>query len=350
MSERTLFCGADVGCNYAKIYGGKGRQIAIRSSVSTKPQIGVAMASSAVADEIVIHINDSNYAVGPRVADPIDTRFADYYTSDLNAALALAAMTRTFGDLSDSEINAVFGLPLNVFYNSRGERNNDLIKNRSKAWKQHARIVRSPVEAGLPRDGSVFNRLSGASEGVAVYLDWLLDEEGREQGDPNGMVLVVDIGGNTTDIALLENGSLLFDGASTSFEVGALHLYERIAASAKDRMGLARTPTLGSIEKAIREDGGQLNIGNHSENIRDLVASERRAIVNELIPRIQKILSKRVDEVETVLFAGGTSKLLEEDLRGVQVGKAKIRVVEDPQFANARGYYKLARAMSNKQE
>lgn len=349
MKERTLFAGADVGCNYAKIYGGKGLQIAISSTVSTKPQVGVAMSANAGADEIVISINDNVYAVGPRVAAPIDTRFADYYTSDINTSLALAAMSRIFGDLSNAEINAVFGLPLNVFYNSRGERNDALIKSRSKAWRQRASIVRSPVPAGLPRDGSVFGRLSGASEGVAVYLDWLLDEDGSEKADAKGMVLVVDIGGNTTDIALLEDGQLLFDGASTSFEVGALHLYERVAAAAKDMMGLARTPALTSIEKAIREDGGHLNIGNNSENIRDLVAAERRAIVNELIPRIQKILSKRVDEVETILFAGGTSKLLEEDLKGVRVGKAKIRVVEDPQFANARGYYKLARAMSNKE-
>lgn len=349
MKQRTLFAGADVGCNYAKIYGGEGKKVAITSTVSTKPQVGVSMSSSAAVNEIVVSINDNVYAVGPRVADPIDTRFADYYTSDINAALALAAMIRTFGDLSDAEIHAVFGLPLNVFYNTSGRRNDDLIKRRSKAWRQHASILRSPANESLPRDGSVFGRLSGASEGVAVYLDWLLDEEGREKADAKGMTLVVDIGGNTTDIALLEDGQLLFGGASTSFEVGALHLYERVAAAAKDLMGLARTPTMTQIEKAIREDGGHLNIGNNSENIRDLVAAERRAIVNELIPRIQKVLSKRIDEVETVLFAGGTSKLLDEDLKGVRVGKAKTRVVEDPQFANARGYYKLARAMSNQE-
>ncbi len=344
---KKLIVGADIGCNYAKIYAGAGRQLAIRSSVSTKPQVGVSVASSAGSDEIVLKINDGIYAVGAKVADPIDTRFSNYYSSDLNAAIALAAMLREFGDLSESSISAVFGMPLNVFYNSKGEQNDALIKARAKAWKQQASVVSSlGGGAVLPRDGSVFGKLNGAAEGVAVYLDWLLNEEGEQQHDAQGLTLVVDIGGNTTDIALIDNGVVLFGGTSTSFEVGALHLYERVASAAKDRMGLMRTPPLSAIELAIREGGGWLSIGNNKENIRDLVANERRALVNEIVPRIEKIVTSRLDEIGTVLFAGGTSKLLADDLKAVQVGSAKTVVVEDPQFANARGYYKLAVAMN----
>lgn len=337
--------GADIGCNYAKLYAGKGAQIAIRSTVSTKPQIGVSMGGNG-PDEIVIQIEDSIYAVGPKVADPIDTRFASYYTSDINAALAMAVLLRQFGDLSDASIDAVFGMPLNVFYNSRGEINSKLIEERAKAWRRPAAVQPGNKEMRLPKNGSVFGNLNGASEGVAVYLDYMMNEDGEFQHASEELVVVADVGGNTTDVALLENGNLLFNGTSNSFEAGALHLYERVATSARDLMGLMRPPPLHAVEKAIREEGGWLTIGNNKANIRDVVAAERRALVNEIVPRIEKIVTKRVDELSTILFAGGAAKLLEEDLRHVQVGNAKVVVVEDPQFANARGYYKLARHLA----
>jgi hypothetical protein len=341
---RKFFAGTDAGCNYTKIYGGKGLQIAIRSTVSTKPQIGVNLVGRG-ADEVVLKIDGNTYAVGPNVSDPIDTRYSSFYTSDVNASLALAALLRMFGDLSDASVDAVFGMPLNVFYNSRGETNHSMIKERAKAWRRHAAVV-SPSSMRLPVNGSVFGNLNGASEGVAVYLDYMLNDEGVQCQEAEGLVVVVDIGGNTTDLAMLENGNLIFGGPSTSFEAGALHLYERVANSARDLMGLMRTPPLSAIERAIREEGGWLQIGNSRENIRHLVADERRALVNEIIPRIEKTVTRRLDEISLILFAGGTSKLLEEDLRQVQVGNAKVVVVEDPQFANARGYYKLARHLA----
>lgn len=345
MTQETIYVGADIGCNYAKLYAGKGKQIAIRSTVSTKPQIGVSLLGSG-PDEVVLSIEDNVYAVGPRVADPLDTRISSYYTSDMNVALALTVLLKQFGDLSNAQVDACFGMPLNVFYNNRGEVNVELIKTRTAAWKRSAKLLNGTPGMRLPRDGSVFGRLQAASEGVAVFLDHVLDDHGDVVQQPDGLVVVVDIGGNTTDIAVLENGQLVFNGTSTSFEAGSLHLYERIAASAKDRMNLMRTPPLNAIEKAIRENGGVLAIGNHEENIRDILAIERRALINEICPRIEKAVNRRLDEVETVLFAGGTIKLLEEDLKAVRIGRAKTVVVEDPQFANPRGYYKYTRHLA----
>lgn len=349
---QKITVGADIGCNHAKLYAGNGRKISIRSTVSTKPQVGISLGGATKGpDEIVIQVGSSVYAVGPRVESPLDTRFGSYYSSDMNAALVLAILVQEFGDLSSAEVDAVFGMPLNVFYNSRGEVNSDLIKARVKAWRQPASVL-SAGRAGLqlPRGGSVFANLNGTAEGVAVYLDYMMDEEGMFQVEPEGLDVVVDIGGNTTDLALFENGVLVFGGNSDSFEVGALHLYERVANTVKDRMGLMRTPPLYAVEQAIRENGSRLKIGNSEENIRDIVAIETRAIVNEIVPRVEKIVSRRRDELRRVLFAGGTTEMLRDDLKGVEIGRAQSIVVDDPQYANAKGNYKLARHLAATQE
>jgi len=339
--KNVINVGIDAGCNWTKAYFGNGVYASIRSTVSTRPSVTANLGFGPESDEIVLRVGDSIYAVGEHVEEPLDTRYEGYYTSEHNLCLAIAQLLRTQPDLSKSTVNAVFGMPINVFYNNDGTPNTKLVEARSRAWRVPVGVVRGPQGKGMamPKE-SVFGELHGVSEGVGAYLDYHLSEDGEYVNGIDGLRCVVDVGGNTTDIGLFEDGRVLFGGNSNSFECGALHLYERVAGRAAQLMGLRKMPPLARIERAIREDGCWFQIGAMRENLRDIVAEERRALVNEVVPRIKKILTRRLDEVDTVIYAGGGAKLLESELKESGIGNARIVVMDDPQYANARGYYK----------
>lgn len=348
MTKHTLNIvniGADIGCNWTKIYFGNGRFVCQPTTVSNQPRVMAKLGLRSVEDEIVLRIGDTVYAAGAGVENSIDTRYEGYYESGHNLAAAVAQLLRVHPDLRETTVNAIFGMPIRTYYDGRGRPNVELINNRAKAWWQPVTLVSGHPGMQLP-DSTVFGNLEGLAEGVGAYLDYHLDEDGSVARDPAGLRCVVDVGGHTVDLALIEDSNVIFDaGESTSYDhLGALRLYERVAVRVADAMGLRKAPALSAIERAIREDGCRMRIGAQSENIRDIVADERRALVGGLLPAIRKSLTRRLDEVDTIIFAGGGAKLLERELLESPIGQAKVVVLDEPQMANARGYYKYLMA------
>ncbi|WP_455233562.1 ParM/StbA family protein [Geopseudomonas aromaticivorans] len=344
MKDKSILnIGLDVGCNWTKGYLGDGNYLALRTSVSNQPRRSASLGLAGEVSELVLKIGDATYAVGPNVQDAMDTRYEGYYESDHNLAAALAQLLSMQPDLRHTVVNAVFGMPLSVFYKTDGTPNVELINARAKAWNKPARVLSGPAGMHLP-DESVFGDLEGVAEGVGAYLDYHLDEEGNVAHDFGGLRCVVDLGGHTVDLGVFEDGQVLFNGDTTSHtHLGALKLYENVAARTMDLMGLRKVPPLAAIERAVREDGCKFRSGAQTANLRDIVAEERRALVNGLIPAIKKSLTRRLDEVDTVIYAGGGAQLLERELMESTIGNARVVILPEPQFANARGYYKYLR-------
>ncbi|MEN1451079.1 hypothetical protein, partial [Pseudomonas aeruginosa] len=107
-----IAAGIDGGCNNIKIYFGNNEKLITRSTASTKPTVAAHLGMAEELDEIVLKINGKTYAVGPKVNDPLDTRFNGYHVSELNLALVCASLVRSKLDLKNTVIDACFGLPL----------------------------------------------------------------------------------------------------------------------------------------------------------------------------------------------------------------------------------------------
>jgi len=334
-----IAAGVDGGCNNIKIYLGNGRKLVRRSTASTKPTVSANLGMNSEPDEIVLNVGGKIFAVGPRVNDPLDTRFHSYHVSELNLALVAATLMSGEFDLSTTVVDACFGLPLHKFYNSAGVPQTKLIDDRITAWRRPLEVIRGSKK--LPKDG-LFGTLSGAAEGVGAYLDYRLDEEGNSLNDPQGLTVIVDVGGSTTDIAIIEEGRVLFGGLSSSLESGALGLYQRVAERVQVEFDMRVAPTTVRIEDCIREHSCNFTSGNLKENIRGIVTHERTALAEEIALSVEQRLSKRMDEVSSVLYVGGGAELLGSELKDRKLGRANSVVIEDPQLANARGFYKFA--------
>ncbi|EIU1445491.1 ParM/StbA family protein [Pseudomonas aeruginosa] len=334
-----IAAGIDGGCNNIKIYFGNNEKLITRSTASTKPTVAAHLGMAEELDEIVLKINGKTYAVGPKVNDPLDTRFNGYHVSELNLALVCASLVRSKLDLKNTVIDACFGLPLHRFYKTDGTPRADLIAQRIEAWRRPVEVVKGKKK--FPKDG-IFGDLSGAAEGVGAYLDYRLDEEGNILNEPEGLTVVVDVGGSTTDIAIIEDGNVLFSGLSTSIESGALHLYQRVAELTQQHLDLRVAPSIVKIEDCIRNHSCNFKSGNISENIRHIVAQERSAVAEEIALTVEQRLTKRLDEVSRILYVGGGAELLGDELKDRKLGSARAIVPEDPQMANARGFYKFA--------
>ncbi|MGB9782608.1 MAG: hypothetical protein ACPLSY_04995 [Moorellaceae bacterium] len=212
------------------------------------------------------------------------------------------------------------GLPL-AYYSSQ----RDALRKRLSGLAVYA-----SVDGGPERRVS-FSRVLVVPQGAGVAFA----EAGRL---PDGLVGVVDVGTYTTDYLLLEvegGRPMPVAEACGSAEVG-VHLVARAVASAFQAATGAPLPVWaerGALEKAAR--GEPVKFGGRAV---DLTPAYRAAVRDAATAVAQQVLAawgNRAAFLEATLLAGGGAVLFRSEL---ERALPCARVVDDPLFANCRGY------------
>jgi plasmid segregation protein ParM len=249
-----------------------------------------------------------------------------------------------FDPVKTEYINLGSGLPTEEFY-----REGMLEKFKSRVKGTHKVKFNHPVfnDAEITL---IVKDVAAIPEGSAAMINQLYDSDGaviEEKSElSRRLTLTVDIGAITTDISAVENnrsvGTMCF-----GIEKGMYHaLDEVIEDIAKDYGGyrlsrhrLMQYLTLegGKIPyKKQTIDGtayAKYRYGQLAEDI-------SRKVVNRLNrekPNIQ-------DEVYTTFVVGGGALALSEYLPGY-LKDYQLEFSEDPIYANARGYFKVAKSL-----
>ena len=158
--------------------------------------------SSAETDSCISNqaytINGQELSVSPDAENPQTTaNGVEYQTSDTVTVLVHDAL-RQMG-YGGKEVEIIVTLPITLFY-ARSGINTALIEKKKQQ-------LMTPVESANGLQLATITAVSVRPEGISIAYDAILDDTGAPRADLEDIykVLVIDIGGTTVDMALLNN-------------------------------------------------------------------------------------------------------------------------------------------------
>ena len=266
-----------------------------------------------------------------------DTRFSSYAVSDINRVLVHHALM--LAGLGGHEVSIMTGLPVSDYYIAN-QMNADLIGRKVRSLTDHVVTNRNTgiVMAKIVRHNVV-------SEAIAAFFDLPFDDNGDQREDvvelvEEGSIGIIDIGGKTTDSAVVVSGGQTIDPVRSGTDnIGGLSLNKAVESRLKEAFSV-RALSPKQIDGAVRD--GKLRIFAQDHDCAEIIASEKRALAQQIIDAAIRKMGDGAD-LERIFFVGGGSLLLRDELANLYPHAV---VVEDAQFANARGMLKAVKYMS----
>jgi plasmid segregation protein ParM len=264
----------------------------------------------------------------------MDTRVGTYALSTENHVLIHHALIQL--GLAGRNVSIATGLPVNDFYVA-GRTNTDLVARKIAALGAATlRNRNTSVTLAAIHGHTVY------AEAIAAFYDLAIDNEGGEINEvmdqvDNGPIAIADIGGKTTDLAVVINGGRSIDAArSGSANIGGLSLNHAVDSALKQAFRIdSLTPK--QVDRAIAT--GVLRVFGTDRDCNEIVEHEKAVLAKQIVDELKRRVRDGAD-LEAIYFVGGGSRLLTAQLKDLYPHAV---FVEDPQFANARGMWKAAK-------
>jgi plasmid segregation protein ParM len=331
--RQQIFAGVDDGYAETKIALSNGIVIKIPSQAKAGEMNQISINGSRTSTYSYT-TEDGNFIIGDiREADT--TAFDDYPHSAMNRVIVTHAL-RKAGLSGDVDLFICSGLPIKKFY-SNGKTNQEQVN------KKRANLLKADVFAA---DGYSLARIvkhDVISEGIAAWMDLVLfrnEQTGRLGFNPemvNQRIAIVDIGGRTTDIAVIEKGALDISRSST-INVGMLAVRDAVVSAIHDTFDV--TATVEQMNQAIETK--QIKLWGEFHDVSQIVDNAEKSTATRIETEVKKCLGNASD-LDKIVFVGGAVVELERYLTGwfrqQQIGL-------DPAFANARGMQKYSEMMT----
>ena len=328
MTKENLIA-VDAGCAYAKCAFFDANGAIKTAQVPALMARGyAAVGLSGAAD--TYEIDGEQWHVNNGAAE--NTQFKSYPYSAHNLALTLAAL-RSQGCTGDVQLAT--GVPVRDFYSDAGI-NTDNVQRKTALFDK--RYTLSGGDLGLK-----ITAYKVCPEAVSAVVDYVIDADGGEKNTISGSVAVVDIGGRTTDLAVVNKDFMADSQSIKTLNLGVLDLYKALAkALQKDHDVNSEIPT-ALLETAARTGEITLYQGQPALDVSALVKREKGKLAERVQEEVERVFGDR--HLTQTLYAGGGAALFNDQL--LNMSDRGVVVAQDPQFANARGYLKIAQFLTD---
>lgn len=346
--EYVHLLGIDDGHSHIKIYGGlhplTNKPIVFK--IPSKAAVGITLTSDQQdnVDSQVVSVNQNQYTVSDIVTHPIDTRTSDYPLSDFNKALIHQCLSLAEREgvlpVTDRKVFATTGLPVALFYSGSG-RNTQLIQNKIDFLKNDDQ-VHNHLDERLGKNHFKFIEHEVFCEAQAAFFDACMTDEGGLTEIGSDLLEfgagVLDIGGRTTDCLVSAPGGQTFYRERTkTLELGVLTLFDNIRERIKLKLGNNATINNKFLEKAIRT--GKYGLAVNCIDVTDIIDDEKLSMAMNIKNFSDKNIGDGNDLAGMICVGGGATFLKKE----LQKCMPNLIFVDDSEYANARGFYKMAR-------
>ena len=263
----------------------------------------------------------SRFTVGD-FRDSETAQFDEYPFSGMNRVI-IAHAIRVAG-LAGQKIDIATGLPLSVYYRS-GEPNESVIEAKKAS-------IRKPV---FSLDGSQMFEIGENNvypEGLAAFIDYAIDDVGNLRVDMQETVGIIDIGGRTTDMAVVVPGGSVDHARSGSENIGVLDLAQALGIELKKIFG-SEIPAY-MLDSAMRT--GVVSAWGKKHDIREALDASAEDVMQRIMREINRRFGTGID-LDKILLVGGGSKVFGK----VALQYPNVIIPEGAQFSNARGFAKF---------
>ncbi len=314
--------GIDVGYGYTKVVT-DGNGIVVPVSFPSLVGIyedGIEVDGLKVPEQDIVSLSGQRFIVGAAAlrhsSRLLNGREQGWVSSAAYRALFLHALRLV--EANAVKFTIVSGLPVN-FYKS----DKDKLLN----------IIRSTA-----CDFCIDCTVKAIPQPLGSFFSLLFDDHGRVKDGSlaSGKVGILDIGFYTTDLITIHDMELI-EKQMDSYENGVSTALELIAKDINNVYG--RKPILNETEQAIKE--GYIRVYGEPKDIRH-VADQRLTELSREIESKAKTVWKSAVDIDRVILTGGGAALLKPYLNLYR----HASVIDDAQFANAAGYYKLGKRLS----
>lgn len=331
MNHQPIYVGVDDGHHSIKVFTETGNMVCIPSRAATGRHL-ISWKGDDESSGFYDTEEGVTYTVNEYLPKYEDTRFKDYPKSSLNRVLVHHALKKA--GLGGREVVIATGLPVSYYYFANGQKNETLIA--AKVSNLGRKVTSS---GALPMSSIIRNFV--ATEAIAAFFDQLMDIDGNPSNNyellMQSTVGVIDVGGKTTDCAVIYPGGSHVDASrSGSSEAGVLQLNDAIEAKLMSLFDLDNVPPK-MIEAAIA--CGEVKIAGETKDVASLVNDEKERLADRIMAGVRTKIGSGND-LDIVLFVGGGAIVMRDQLAKHYPHST---FPEQPEFANARGMYKIAR-------
>lgn len=343
----TLVLGIDDGHSHIKIFGVNpltGKEFKFK--IPSKAAMGVAFTSDDQdsIDRDVVLINDQRYTVSNLVSHGMDTRVSDYPVSDFNKALIhqCLSLAEREGILpkSSRKICASTGLPISLFYGGDSNQRNESLINRKNDFLSNDDLAINALDHREGKTPFKFVKHIVSCEAQAAFFDASSNlsngysDIGRDLMEYGAGIL--DIGGLTTDcLVSTPGGRTFFRERTTSSKKGVLSFYDDVEERIRQLQN-GNPINKKFLEKAIAT--GKYGLGTNVIDVSEIISSAKKSLALEIKNFSDRHIGSGND-LAAVICVGGGSIFLEKELKECM---PNLLLLEDREYANARGFYKIA--------
>lgn len=268
-------------------------------------------------------VKGTRWTVGENVPDAESIRGVKYAYSDLNVVLVNNSLI--YAGFGGSKVHLGTSLPFSHWMAANGP-NKELID------KVKASLQTECTHHG-DQDVATIVKHNVYMESIAAAIDYMLsDEDGSVRNKIQGGIAIVDIGGNTTDISVMESANSINRQRSGSEKIGVIDVRNDLKELLQEKFRLEKV-TDSLLDQAIRSN--TIKLFGEVENVHDEVAAAKQNTTRKIISRVEEKVGDAAD-LDKVIFVGGGAAALKEVISTYKHGY----VPENPEFSNARGMLK----------
>ncbi|MEZ0536021.1 hypothetical protein ACAG39_02090 [Caldicellulosiruptoraceae bacterium PP1] len=314
----------DIGFGYTKAIAENGKSVVFPSMVSKRMTANSKMGFAYKENYIVTYMNNI-YAIGEAALNSPNSsaNFSeDRFTDEFSKILLLTALHAL--DIEEQNIELAIGLPI-MLYSNYSDKVRDYIE-----FAEETIIINNEVRRYKIDVCEVFPQGVGALFSINDKI-------------PNGYISVIDVGFRTTDVLLVKynKGDIIpLTEFSFSVDEGTSRILTTLTKHIQHKYGIARNET-NILD--VFETGVVLVKGREKD-----ITEARDEIVREVTESIiNKIVTKWndfVNDVVRIYVAGGGAYMISPHLK--VIGEMEIKIVDDPQFANAKGFLNMLESIS----
>jgi len=261
-------------------------------------------------------------------ANTEEMRFPDFHISQQDRVLIHNALVEA--GYGGCDVRVLTSLPVDEYFVA-GQINKDRIE------KKRANLLKgvTPVPEGSREMARIVDVKVGC-QAIAAFFDAMFDDDGKPLARPPESAAIIDIGGSTTDIAVILGGSRIDGGSSGAIRIGVLDVHTGVRNNLTRELGFDFKTSPAAMDRALR-----------SRNImlwgkpRDISAAIDKA-VTDVAEQIRREIDRKIGNgatLEKIIFVGGGAALF-----GDIVGHwPNAQVPAEAEYSNARGLLKYAR-------
>ena len=325
--------GIDLGYGYVKVTDGQ-KEYLFPSTVGLGTELkfnSLLLNFKKPTDNLVITVDNKKYVVGDlaiRQSQMVTRSLGRNRVEDISAKVLLLAGLALFAENGEQKFNVVTGLPVDYY---------QLYKDDWALLMQGTHAIKFGSGSEERPKIITIDNIQMIPQPFGTLYDRKLDSEGTLlENELAGLkVGIVDIGYKTSDLALADD--LEFVGRqSISSEIAMSTAYNLIAQKIQEKFKLEKETY--EMDKIV--ESGVVRVAGVPHDISEFKKEAFSLLADKIATEVNSIWDKR--EIDVILLTGGGGKAISEYFLP-KFPQAVL--VNGPQFANVRGYLKLASAL-----